>query len=314
MLKFLSQTSQTPVIDRTYGCDDARTLRQQFEKGKFAATELALRSVTGDKRCFLVNVLADSEDRPPRYDQWVDLHPDSDIARLTSGAQALEWAWQARTYSDGTDIGEEQWAMFYERLAFARNELEATIELAPSDPTAYGYLIRCAIGEEWDLDDVTSVYAKANELQTSPWLASFNYLTYLCKKWYGSHELMFDFARSVSNSNPDGADAHAMVAYAHIERWLYDWAFEENPAADDYWKSDEVFDELLDSYRRWSNKTTRTPWEKVAANAYLFCFSSMGVQEIMEVEINRIGPYPSFTPWRYLGDPCAVYRELCKQY
>lgn len=123
---------------------------------------------------------------------------------------------------------------------------------------------------------------------------------------------MFEFARKTSQLAPIGSDVHAMVPYAHIERWLYRSAFEHDPQADDYWLQKEVFDELVAVYKRWVNKKHSTPYEKVAANAFLFCFSSLNAREVMRVELERIGRYPSFTPWRYLGDPVAVYREVWK--
>ena len=123
---------------------------------------------------------------------------------------------------------------------------------------------------------------------------------------------MFNFARAHSRSAPAGADVHALVAHAHIERWLYTLAFENNSHADDYWQADDVFDELIHVYKLWVNKTHSSPYEKTAANAFLFCFSSISAKEVMQVELERIGPYPSYTPWRYLGDPVSVYREIWK--
>jgi len=76
--------------------------------------------------------------------------------------------------------------------------------------------------------------------------------------------------------------------------------------------SDDVFDELLDSYKRWVNKAASSPYGKVAANAFLFCFSSLSTREIMRVEVERIGPYHDFIPWRYLGDPVEVYDQICR--
>ena len=312
MLNLFSRRPAAPVLDRSYGCPRARKLRQQFEKGQFDSVEATLKKTWDDERSFLVDVIADAEDRPSRFDDWIERKTESSLARLTSGAHALEWAWQARTYGHAHDVPEERWKTFADRLAFARRELNRAIELAPDDTAPYAYLIRCGLGEQWPLKQVSIVYQSCNQLDPANFLAAFNYLTFLCEKWFGSHDLMFRFARAVSKNTEDGKDVHAMVAYAHIERWLFEVAFEENPQADDYWKADDVFDELITTYKRWCTKTEESPWEKVAANAFLFCFAFMNAREIERVELDRIGPYPSYTPWRYLGNPVAVYRDLRK--
>ncbi len=314
MLKLFAKRPPTPVLDRTFGCEKARSLRTQFRSGKYRSVLRQLqRHPDVDQRSFYIDVLSEAEDRPPRFDEWIEEYPKAAEVRLVSGAQALEWAWQARGYGLGDEVTDEQWEAFHARLAFARRELEEALACDPSDPTAYGYLLRCARGESWQLADATELYRKATQGgEPLPWLASFQYCTFLCQKWYGSHEQMFEFARAASRSSPAGADVHAMVAYAHIERWLFASAFEENPHADEYWRASEVFDELIDVYKRWVNKAESSPYEKLAANVFLFCFSSLSGREVMRVELERIGPYPSFTPWRYLGDPVAVYREIWK--
>ncbi|MGI9430137.1 MAG: hypothetical protein ACR2NM_15865 [Bythopirellula sp.] len=311
MFKIFSKAAPDPVLDRTFGCAQARSLRKNFEAEKYAALEKQLQSDDDtDQRSFYFDVLAELQDRPPQFDQWIENRPHSADARLASGAQALDWAWQARGYVRSEDVSEHDWEQFNARLAFARAELEAALALDANDPLAFGYLIRYGLGASWSLDQATDAYRQATALEPQAWRPAFNYFTFLCQKWFGSHELMFDFARAVSRSAPEGADVHALVAYAHIERWLYTLAFEDNPQADDYWRGDDVFDELIDVYKLWVNKSYSSPYEKIAANAFLFCFSSLSAKEVMQVELERIGPYPSYTPWRYLGDPVEVYREI----
>lgn len=45
-------------------------------------------------------------------------------------------------------------------------------------------------------------------------------LQFVCKKWFGSHEEMFGFARSVSDSEPAGSALHELPIFAHVERWV----------------------------------------------------------------------------------------------
>src|SRR6202035_4716733 len=42
----------------------------------------------------------------------------------------------------------------------------------------------------------------------------------LAAKWFGSHEEMFEFARSASAQAREGHSVHRVIAEAHLEKWL----------------------------------------------------------------------------------------------
>lgn len=298
-------------LDRTFGCSKLQGVRHRLHQGKFRAVGKALSKCGGiDERTFLIDALAEAEDQPACFEDWVGFDPTSSSALTVRGAHALEWAWHARTFSRSEDVSEQQWEQFADRLSLARASLEHALAIDPGESAAYAYLLRCALGQAWELEETTALYNQARDFEPAPWLATYNYFVFLCQKWFGSHELMFEFARAVSGSAPEGSDVHALVAHAHIERWLYAGAFDNSPDPDNYWRSDDVFEELIDVYKLWVNKTSNSPYELVAANAFLFCFASMSARQVVDVELERIGPFPTYTPWRYLGDPVAVYREL----
>src|SRR6185436_114566 len=60
-------------------------------------------------------------------------------------------------------------------------------------------------------------------------------LVFLCEKWHGSHEEMFDFARSASGQAPDGSRLHALIANAHLERYFYFFHFAKDPQGGAAW-------------------------------------------------------------------------------
>jgi len=109
-----------------------------------------------------------------------------------------------------------------------------SLEMGPDNSAAHGYLLRCCLGESVDRQQATDTYRQAMAVEPQVWVATFNYFTFLCQKWFGSHDHMFEFAWTVTSHAPNGADVHAMVAYAHIEQWLYQLAFDEDQNADDY--------------------------------------------------------------------------------
>jgi hypothetical protein len=116
MFKIFSKSAPDPVLDRTFGCSEARSLRKNFQAGKFAVVEKQLqRNADTDQRSFYFDVLAELQDRPPQFDQWIENHPQSAQARLASGAHALDWAWQARGYVRSEDVSDSEWEQFHAR-------------------------------------------------------------------------------------------------------------------------------------------------------------------------------------------------------
>lgn len=162
MLNLFSRKPPLPVIDRSYGCPEAKTVNRNFAAGKF---RLVSRELAGqkdaDQICFFIDLLVDVEDRPPRFEQWIDAEPRCPFARLASGAHALEWAWQARGFTHAEEVTDSQWDESHSRLGFARTELEKAIELGADISASLGYLLRYALGMNWSPLDANSLYLEA---------------------------------------------------------------------------------------------------------------------------------------------------------
>lgn len=148
----------------------------------------------------------------------------------------------------------------------------------------------------------------ANTLDRSviSWNAHSATLGYLCKKWFGSHEEMFDFARSVSAQVPEGSGLHALIPEAHHERWLFAAAFDKDyEFAEKYFDQREVQLEIVDAYRR----SLGSPFHKVTrATRYqssFFALSLIRCQAFKEAlfEFERLGELIPKYPWAQLGDP-----------
>ena len=180
MFKIFSKGTPDPVLDRSFGCAQARTLRKNFEAGKFTAVEKQLQSSNDlDQRGFYFDVLAEQLDRPAQFDQWIENRPQSATARLASGVHALDWAWQARGYVQSEDVSDHEWEQFHTRLAFAQAELEAALALDAKDPLPFAYLLRCGLGTSWSLDQATDTYRKATALESEAWCPAIHYFTFL---------------------------------------------------------------------------------------------------------------------------------------
>ena len=102
----------------------------------------------------------------------------------------------------------------------------------------------------------------------------------LARKWGGSHDTMFEFARSESAQAPDGSSVHRVVALAHLEQWL-DLPREtqdgQRPQRT-YFRRHEVAAEVLRAADRSIRSPAYVPSRATPAdrNAFAMCFYQMG--------------------------------------
>jgi hypothetical protein len=139
------------------------------------------------------------------------------------------------------------------------------------------------------------------------------YLRKLCKKWSGSHEEMFAFAREVASKADEGSRLHGLIALAHVERWLYDSSFEnKGAAADVYWKDPAVASEVMQAFQRsagsprWSAKMN----DALAHNYLAYALAATGATSIAMRELERLGERVTEFPWCYHGDSRAVAKRV----
>jgi hypothetical protein len=257
-------------------------------------------------REFYTAVLSDWKRRPDFFDIWVNASPKCAEAWLLRGAHGVRWAWEARSGAQAEQVAEEAWAIFFERLKQAWGDLNQAVELNPADPTPFGQLIPCAMGLQLEKEIVFKCLEHTLAREVISWQAHSAVLWFICKKWYGSHEEMFDFARSVSASAPDGHGVHALIPIAHHERWLYAAAFDhDEELTGNYYEQPEVKRELVDAYNKSLGSNAHRPNKLTRWQSSFFAVgllrSGAFRQALTELERldNRVPEYP----WAQLGDP-----------
>ena len=171
-----------------------------------------------DDRAFYLTVAADT----PGVEQWIGqcvaAEPYSTLPLLVQGARAVYWAWEARGGYGAEHPSQEQFGEFFRRLRFAENCLDEVVERDPDDVAAWTFLVRCARGRQVDRVEAQRRFDEVVKRHPYHRIAHEQMLQYLCRKWFGSHEEMFAFARSAAAASPPGYPLAGLVAIAHIER------------------------------------------------------------------------------------------------
>lgn len=148
--------------------------------------------------------------------------PNTAVGKLIEGEWLIRRAWDARGGGTADTVSDRARHVFKERLVKARNCLLQAAELDTEDPTPYATLQTVAMG----LPSVPRVTAKhwMNEaLKRDPLNRSARrrHLLLLCKKWGGSHQEMYVFARECIKVSPPGSHLKTLLFQAFYEHHMY---------------------------------------------------------------------------------------------
>ncbi|MEX1094619.1 MAG: hypothetical protein WED34_01150 [Planctomycetales bacterium] len=268
-----------------------------------------------DERAYCVNTLSNSRAPLWFFESWVKAEPERADAWLSRGCRYVDWAWEARGEGTADTVEEDGWPLFFERLQRAWSDFDTAAELAPNDPLPHAEQIGCAIGLQMGDEAASACFEEVTRRDQECWAAHSRMLAQKCKKWGGSHDEMFEFARSTSAASPDGSGLHALIAEAHFERWLYRFAFEgDKESSGRYWDDPQVREELVAAHRQslGSDRFRGGAWDLPRRNMFACLLALAGAHSEAASEFDKIGNTPDEWPWQFFGKPLQAYARLRK--
>ncbi|MEQ4300374.1 hypothetical protein ABNF97_03080 [Plantactinospora sp. B6F1] len=131
-------------------------------------------------------------------------------------------AWEVRGGDWAATVRPEQWAEFNPLLHLAGQANDLALRLAPEGPTPWANRLRLMINQSAPREDVEETWRQLT--RRDPWHREGHVLklTYHCRKWSGSHEALFGFARSVAAAAPAGSPLHVLPVRAASEWALWE--------------------------------------------------------------------------------------------
>lgn len=198
------------------------------------------------------------------------LAADDDALGLTlAGALTYFFAIRVRAGALPQAMSEEQALSTYDGHEQARVLIDKALTLAPEDGLAAAFAMGSAI-DPWDEDHKDRAEAVLYGARNVPMSGFMNLLSARAEKWGGSHEEMFAVARRPFD--PDRPGAAALIARAHVERFLFYAVFDEAPDAKQQagrYFSGEVIRELSDASDRVLGARAGDPAELQLAHGWL---------------------------------------------
>jgi hypothetical protein len=281
-----------------------------------------IRAATPQERFELVWSTADDVSY-----EWLVAQPatfDGDPLLATyAGAAAMRNGWRARGASRASEVGASQFKSFRAWLTEAEQHLIRATALDPQDVTPWVYLLVTGRGLQHDRTAVEAAFQQAVARDPQHLEAHRQMLQFVCKKWFGSHEQMFAFARTVSDSAPLGSPLHELTVLAHVERWV-EFSVDDSHEMElrsAYFRDAAVRADLSRAWDRLGPLLQGPPDGRSVTARNLFAFIAWGAKDTAALEKAVAGLHGivSPMPWNYypqLGTPVEVvtraWQELHK--
>jgi len=297
------------MIDPSFGDDELAALRAAVVAADWPAAEAILRPCRerGD-HARLTWLISGVENIAGNFMPTLPTaQPDNALALTVAGAREVTRAWEARTGARASQVSQEQFQTFHDRLRTAEAHLYAAVEADPESAAPWYFLTTASRGLEHG-HEVTRRRFDAGDRRAPGHLAMHAaMLQQVSAKWSGSHEQMHDFARQSLATAAPGSSLGALTASAHIEHWL------DLPRTERYGyiRSGEVVAELHRAADASVLHPAFAPTESPcnALNSFAMAFWLAGRHDTAGELFRRIGDRPTRLPWAYAGSPEKVFAE-----
>ncbi|HUN37364.1 MAG TPA: hypothetical protein VMU95_35645 [Trebonia sp.] len=298
-----------PGLDKLAGDPDARRFARELARGQWQEFHEFLAGVTDwATRHWYLHQLSDITGRPEWLDEWVAARPDSAIPVLFRGCHGKHWAWQARGTGLAGTVRPDAWPLFHSRLVAADQDFTRAAALDPKDPCPWEMSLPVVRGLSLGQDEARRRFEEAH--RRDPWnlFGCVDMIQVTAQKWGGSHEAMFEFARSASAGVAEGSSVHRVIPHAHVEKWTS--LYNARAVQEAYFREPKVRSEIEAAAARsigsphygggllsWADRS-----------AFAFCFHQMGAVAAAREQLTIIGPRIT-APWTLYRDPMAQVRR-----
>jgi hypothetical protein len=293
-------------VDPCFGDHTAQTARDHLQKGDFESVEEIMHSISDVEHLDLVLAAAsDWPGRPNWIEQWPNLRPNSRWARLVRGIHGTRWAWEARSGLLAVHVQEDAWPLFFQRLAGARDDLNAVDSAPLRQSITQARMIRVLMGLQMPEELMQQRFEAATLLAPYLRTAHFAYFTTICKKWGGSDERMFAFARDCAQRS----SCHAsLIAAAHIEAFM---GIDDANVRARYFRDPLVTQEIVAAFEHFQGYQAQ-PGKMIGANFFAMALVFCNQLPLAKQAFAQTADFIAEVPWQYFGSAQRDYAKFRK--
>jgi hypothetical protein len=244
-----------------------------------------------DRRAFAVRHLGDAAaDDDTALKAWQTARPGDADAAAVHARGLVELAWQIRSHLEAQHVSRDQWAGFFRVLEDAETAVRGAIQLAPEDPTPWAIMLVVARGRQYGNDQFRAVWAEAVARDPLNREAHDQALQYWCKKWFGSHELMVDFAEEATAKSPKLAALPLIAAHEAEHDGRPEWQHERVSRA-------------LDQTLAWLDRGRYHPAARTDRAYVAYALVENDRNEEAVEQFRHLGVHADASMWGYSGQP-----------
>ncbi|MFE3453935.1 hypothetical protein ACFXJ8_33915 [Nonomuraea sp. NPDC059194] len=274
------------IVDPDHGDLLARQLRAALTRRDWPTAAGMLSGVRHpDDRDFYLDICSEIDNLQDWIDEWIAAEPGSTLPLLVKGVHGVSWAWEARGGGRASETSHEQFKEFHRRLKTAEDCLDEVVERDPDDTEAWAALVTSARGRRVNREEAERRFGNVVKRHPAHRTAHEQMLQYLCGKWFGSDEEMWEFARA--------APLPHLITVAYLETWI-----EHGREALD---NDETRAELRATAQRVdAYPGHRDPGWDTVENVLAFTFCLADDYAAAAERFRRIGDRATDWPWFHL--------------
>lgn len=262
-----------------------------------AALELTRRQRDWDRRTRLMEVVSRRcEDDSSWLDDWLAGSPDNADATCLKAWVLIGQAWAVRSGKRAKYVSDEQFEEFFRLLEKATTAIQRAQELDPDDPEPWAAALCHARGLQAPRE-VFDVYLREfAEIDPHHFGCHAQALQFVCDKWYGSREEMYEYAVGAASAAPADAQVQTLPLVAMVEHVA------EGVATLDL--RQEFIGHWLDRAKAWvASAQPRGGYLTASANNVLaYVQDFVGASDGAYESLVAMGPYVTDFPWYYWGE------------
>ncbi|MFD3520953.1 hypothetical protein [Streptomyces sp. NPDC058653] len=254
-----------------------------------------------ERRGGYVPRLAESALHSPGWlDAWLAKSPGDPDALLVKAELCVQQAWEIRTGARASDVSPDQFRAFFALLDDAVPVIAAATELNPTDPVPWQVALTHARGSQAPREVFDAYWAEATGRAPHHYGCHLSAMQYLCDKWYGSHEEMFDFAERAAREALPGSKLNALPLLAAVE---YDVVADGAPSEDGGPIDRSRIHAALRRAQELSDAYPHGDPEVAGVRNHLALMLILADRhgEALE-QFRALGVHATEYPWAYLGD------------
>ncbi|MFE3323307.1 hypothetical protein [Streptomyces sp. NPDC059176] len=239
-----------------------------------------------------------AEESDAWVEQWRAARPEDGDAATLHASLLLHRAWAIRGSAYAHQVPARNMRRFHELLPAAMTAAKAAAELAPKNPGPWVVMITAARGMQYTGPDFHRLWEGLIVRAPHHYAGHWQALQYWCDKWFGTDQLMLEFAQRAVHAAPAGSPLAGIYLHALDE---LDKRSSPLPSVD---ASRSLLQDVARSLDLVPADHRALPPLRHRLAHHL---NRAGLHDTALEQFRRIGPWCGAEPWHSASDPVAAF-------